>query len=91
MAEARQHRTRSFADCVRACAQDAQVVEACNGIHGTHLRAPITALLNPSQTSEPDSPAAQELVCFIGFVHRNVWQHVLRARRKQAGRAAMRS
>jgi hypothetical protein len=76
---------RTFADYVRDCAQDEKVVSECNTARGTNLKAPIKELLDP----QPESPAAVEVVCFIGFVHQTVWQPVLQLRRNRATRAAL--
>lgn len=85
--EARSHK-KTLANCVRECARDEQIISACNRMHGTHLAAPIEALLTPDRMPDPKSQAALELVCFIGFIHHNVWQRVLRDRRLRAWRAA---
>lgn len=81
---------RTFVDCVRACAQDEKLVVACNRLHGTDLRWPIEALLEPDKLPNGDSEHAAELVCFIGFVHHQVWSRVLVARRRKASWAARR-
>lgn len=58
-------------------------MKACNREHGTKLSAPIEALLQRTPITPTDSQWSEELLCFIGFVHRRVWRKVLLARRKR--------
>ena len=77
---------RSFRDCVRDCARDAQIVAMYNELSGSSLRAPIQALLQHQKGEpgpDPDTEEGARLAGFILFVYARVWRHVRRPRQRR--------
>ncbi len=67
--------------CVRMCSRDESVVELCNFIHGTNLRAPIFPLAEKDTPLPPQgSQASLDIALFISFVDLAYWDRELQTR-----------
>lgn len=79
-----ERRHTAFSDVVRQCARDEKLVSTFNRVHGANLSSPINALLDPDSIPAPESQEAQDIVCFIGFVHQQIWTRMNEATLRRA-------